>query len=221
MIKTHKQGNLFQDAPTDVLDYSGMVMTLQYDSASILRGISQLYNDGESFDFDPTYSTGMFYRKTTRPRVVSDVEVRIPGGVQADAGLLPFASGAFRSAVFDPPFLIKTNPEARTSKMVNRFGSYRTVEELHSFYKLALAEFFRVLEWGGLLVVKCQDTINARAQVFSHLAIYELATATRFRPLDLFVLGSVNIMKSQNVQRHARKNHSFFWVFRKGKKQPK
>ena len=50
-----------------------------------------------------------------------------------------------------------------------------------------------------------------------HCHVYNWATRAGFEPLDLFVLLARNrlVANWQRNQKHARKYHSYFWVFRK------
>ena len=63
---------------------------------------------------------------------------------------------------------------------------------------------------GGVLVFKCQDKVSSGKQ---------WAIARGFEVLDLFILlaRSRLVANWQRNQKHARKFHSYFWVFRKGK----
>ena len=49
--------------------------------------------------------------------------------------------------------------------------------------------------------------------------VLEMAKAMGFYAKDLFILVRNNVLWSPNMenQQHARKNHSFYWVFKKGK----
>ena len=48
-----------------------------------------------------------------------------------------------------------------------RFGYYRNVPELLTFYNEALLEFYRILEVDGILIFKCQDTIESGKECFN------------------------------------------------------
>lgn len=74
-----------------------------------------------------------------------------------------------------------------------------------------------MLKKGGILAFKCQDVINGRTQGFSHCEIYSAAKAVGLYGLDLFVFVNENRMPPPNLkkQNHARKTHTYFWVFKK------
>ena len=52
----------------------------------------------------------------------------------------------------------------------------------------------------------------------SHIYIHNMAVDIGFYPKDLFVLNAKNrvISGKHKNQQHARKFHSYFWVFEKG-----
>jgi len=64
---------------------------------------------------------------------------------------------------------------------------------------------------------------NGGTQTFSHCEIYNIAISIGFYARDLFVLHTKNRAKPHNVtkQVHARKTHSYFWVFEKSGKKNK
>lgn len=169
-----------------------------------------------AFDCDVTYGKGNFYGpgKDLRPETCFDLAPRFDFVKQADVRKLPLGDGSMGSIVFDPPFLAGGG---QNSVMHRHYSSFKTVEELYAFYGEALVELHRVLRRGGILVVKCQDLNNGRTQGWSHCEIYAKALQAGFYALDLFVLTSKNRMRPYNMrnQFHARKAHSYFWVFKK------
>ena len=64
---------------------------------------------------------------------------------------------------------------------------------------------------------KCQDGVLSGVNNFTHVAIYGMASQVGFKPVDLFILLAKHRMRdpSHKVQKHARKFHSYFWVFKK------
>ena len=90
-------------------------------------------------------------------------------------------------------------------------------EAVLDLYFSAAREAYRVLKPKGILIVKCQDEVCANKQRLTHVEItVELATMG-YVVEDLFVLLRRNLpgVSRVLVQRHARKNHSYFLVFRK------
>ena len=77
----------------------------------------------------------------------------------------------------------------------------------------------------GVYIVKCQDEVCANKQRLTHVEITNYLTEHGFIVEDLFVLLRNNKPGVSRVliQKHARKNHSYFLVFRKrpSKRLPK
>lgn len=122
--------------------------------------------------------------------------------------------------MFDPPFIASIPKDKPTGIINQRFGYYRNIQhELWSMYSQALEEFYRILKPDGVLVFKCQDTIDASKQYFSHVEIINYAIYLGFYPKDLFILLAKHriIGKTHHKQQHARKFHSYFLVFIKQK----
>lgn len=64
------------------------------------------------------------------------------------------------------------------------------------------------------------DEIESSIQRWSHIELYEIALRLKFYAKDLFVLTQKSRPCIQHKkQQHARKNHSYLWVFKKPGKQ--
>lgn len=208
---------LFDLEVEEKVAWNGYATTLEFDELRLLKSIMKLYTGGQPFDVDPTYSRGRLWRGLPQPRHKFDLEPQSPDVQQGDCRSLPFADGGLQSVFFDPPFLIKGGAESVIKK---RFSDYPSIDALWEMYADALKEFSRVLAPKGICVFKCQDLINSGKQHWSHVEIYRMAIDAGFYGEDLLVLSNHNVMWSPNMKRqlHARKNHSFYWVFRKGAK---
>lgn len=192
-----------------------VIFSLDFDEKKIIQAIMHLYLDGEPFDLDPTYSKGRFWEGLPQPVHKFDYTPQTPETRPASSDCLPFENGEINSIMFDPPFVVAPSP--RPGIIRDRFSCFRNVKELWEYYNRSLTEFWRILGSGGLLVVKCQDMVSASKQHLSHVVIINDAHALGFYTEDLFVLGRKNVLLSPNManQQHARKNHSYFIVFRK------
>jgi hypothetical protein len=189
--------------------------TVSDDQHAILRDIITLYCPA-GFDVDATYSKGQFYQHgVPAPRHKFDLVPQRPDVVQADCRDLPLRSASVASVVFDPPFLHATG---KASIIGQRFADGRTQHALRALYLGALVEFYRVLQPGGVLVVKCQDVIESGRAVMNHCHIWQMANGLGFIDLDLFILLKRSSLRGHNWarQQHAHKRHSYFWVFTKG-----
>jgi len=194
-----------------------LALSLTYNEKDIIRWIMLLHNGGKPFDVDPTYSTGRFWDGIPGPRHKFDIKPQAEGVIEADARHLPLPDASVKSVMFDPPFVIKdcVNREM-TGIIEKRFFAYKSHTELWSFYEDALKEFKRILECGGIVAFKCQDTVGGGKQYMSHFEVMKQAERIGFYCKDLFVLGRANVLWSPNManQQHARKNHCYFIVLK-------
>ena len=194
-----------------------IIQTTSYDQDYILESIIQLYCPS-GFDIDPTYSTGNFYKNIPKPKLKFDINPKIEGVEQADCRNLPLDNASVNSIMFDPPFVGGSRKNGKPGIIKERFGYYRNVQhELWGMYRSALEEFHRILRPDGVLVFKCQDTIESSKQYLSHVEIINYAIHLGFYPKDIFILLAKNriISPNQYKQQHARKFHSYFLVFLK------
>jgi len=175
---------------------------------------------------DVTYGKGVFWKKVEK----GDYEVKatdLKNGI--DCSKLPYAAGSIDCVVFDPPYM--HTPGGTAHQNHQNFENYyanndaeHTTRKYHEavldLYFRGAMEALRVLKPNGIFIVKCQDEVCANKQRLTHVEIVnELTSTNGFIVEDLFVLvrtsrpGVSRILK----QNHARKNHSYFLVFRKPK----
>ena len=206
------------------------IRSTSYDQYDIIRDIQKMHAP-DGFDLDPTYSKGMFYRPDDimEPRLKYDLFPKTEDTMQATAENLPLEDGSIRSIMFDPPFVAghtrkkvyrtgELGNRCQTGLMAERFSGFRYVSDLWGWYDECLAEFSRVLKDEGVLVFKCQDTCSSSKNWFSHCFVMNRALAHGFYPRDMFVLLAKHRIPGHNhrkKQSHARKFHSYFWVFEK------
>jgi len=201
--------NLFQNEP---------IKSISFDQDEIIASILHLHTNNKRIDVDATYSKGNFYtRKIQQPKYKFDINPQVDGVVQADARSLPLENNSVETIMFDPPFLTGKE-KVSTGKIKNRFGWYETYQDLWKFYKDALKEFYRILKTNGIVIFKCQDYVNGGKQHFSHVVIMNIAVEIGYYPKDLFIyLVKSRMYQEKDIlnQEHARKYHSYFWVFQK------
>jgi hypothetical protein len=192
-------------------------------NAEIFPAVLELYVAPKSKIADVTYGKGIFWKNVPAGEFEL-YKTDIKQGV--DARALPYASGSFDGVVFDPPYMhtpggtahdghqnfehyYKNNHESDTTKKYH--------EAVLDLYFRAASEAWRVLRNGGIYIVKCQDEVCACQQRLTHVEIINELTKSLFIAEDLFVLVRTNKPGVSRIlqQRHARKNHSYFLVFRK------
>ena len=192
-----------------------IIKTISYDQEEIIKNIIKLYCP-DGIDLDPTYSKGVFYKNIKEPKLKFDLYPQIEGVVEADCGELPLESNTINTIMFDPPFVAGIQKKSDTGIIINRFGSYKNVSiVLWGMYHRALKEFYRLLKPKGILIFKCQDSVDSGKQCLSHVEVINYAMSLGFYPKDMFVLLAKNrlIGKHHSKQQHARKFHSYFLVF--------
>lgn len=194
-----------------------MVPSVFTSQQEMLLGIQQLYGPIHA---DVTYSTGSFWKGLPKPPICTDLNI---GDVRADFTNLPFASRSIPSMIIDPPFLAdrgKKEYDAESVQMQQRFTAYDDMGDLMSSYTKALYEAKRVLKPGGYLAFKCQDIVYRQSNIFTHCHVWQMAQSVGFTAEDLFILVATNRMTGAwKTQKHARKWHSYIWIFRKGSKK--
>ena len=194
-----------------------IIKTVSGDQSEILQSIIRLYCP-DGFDLDPTYSTGVFYKNgVPRPKYASDLSPQSDDVMACDCRELLFPDGFLNSICFDPPFVGGSRKDGKPGVIKERFSYFPSIPKLWKFYYESVVEFHRVLSAGGILVFKCQDSVESGKQYITHVEVMNMSVAVGFYPRDLFILTSSNRIISPNQvnQQHARKYHSYFWVFEK------
>ncbi len=171
---------------------------------------------------DVTYGQGVFWQNVPANYykvLASDLK----SGV--DSRKLPYKDATLDCVVFDPPYMHTPGGTAHVGHQnfeqyyknngVNTTGLKYHEAVLDLYFKSA-AEAFRVLKVGGVYIVKCQDEVCACKQRLTHVEIIN-HLVDRFIAEDIFVLVRLGKPGVSRIlrQRHARKNHSYFLVFRK------
>jgi len=180
----------------------------------LLKEMVGFYSSGR-VELDPTYGSGCFYKRTGLVLALYG-DLKLPGKHNMDARKLPFPDSSRTSIMFDPPFIPGASPK-KTGIINNRFGWFRTIKDVWEMYGKSLAEFYRIMKPGAVLYFKCQDTCNCGKQWWSHVWSINKAQEIGFQLEDLFILVAKSRLTDPRwkTQRHARKFHSYFLVFRK------
>lgn len=202
-----------------------VVKSISFSNDEIIKDI-MILNDIKYFDLDCTYSIGVFWKNLPQPKYKTDLYPQKNDVIKANSNNLPFENNSMENIMFDPPFVIsgetyKENDNG-SSIIAKRFEGYKNFDELKNHYLGTLKETYRILKDDGILVFKCQDTVSGGKNYFSHCIILNMALSVGYYPKDLFILIAKNRINAFNnekwkTQYHARKHHSYFWVFQKSK----
>ena len=196
----------------------------QGDNSDLFPQILSLYVPKGSKVADVTCGKGVFWKNVDK-RQYHICATDLKTGV--DCRSLPYPNEYIDCVVLDPPYMHTPGGTAHVSHQ-NYEDYYRnnqtengTSKKYHEavldLYFKAGEEAWRVLRRGGIFIVKCQDEVCACKQRLTHVELINHFTPKKFIVEDLFILvrrnkpGVSRILK----QRHARKNHSYFLVFRK------
>lgn len=195
-----------------------VISTIGFNQQQMINDILELHCP-EGIELDPTYSKGVFYKsgEVKQPLLKYDLFPQTDDTVEASADKLPLSESSIKSIMFDPPFIVGHTKDKPTGIIGQRFHGFRYIKDLWEWYDLCLAEHFRILKKGGVLIFKCQDTVSSGKQHLSHVHIINKAESLGFYTKDLFVLLAKSRLIGHNHanQKHARKFHSYFIVFEK------
>lgn len=196
----------------------GVYTSVGGNNADLFEIVSDFYIKDSDKVADVTYGKGVFWRKADTKRfdlIKSDLITVEPG---TDFRDLPYEDESLDGHVLDPPYMHTpgkpiVDERYKNSATTKKMYHSDIMEEL---YHNGMKEAYRVLKFGGYLFVKCQDEIESGHQRWSHIEIYNLAVDIGFYGKDLFVLTPPSNPGIQyKNQKHARKNHSYLWVFEK------
>lgn len=197
-----------------------MILTcIKGKNENLIPEVAKLYFAPGMKIADVTFGKGNFWRN-----IDTSIYEFYPSDILTgiDLRILPYPDALLDVLVLDPPYVhsagsFKINGAYNNQSIT---GNHATVIEL---YRAGMKEAFRVLKRGGLLLVKCQDIVEGGTQRWSHIIIEALARELGFKAVDLFILHQntipINRIKRWGKQVHARRNHSYLWVFRKVKKK--
>ena len=187
------------------------------------RDILRLYVPEGAAIADFTWGRGKFWVEIDRSKYkLVRMDKYTPCDVRADYRAVPLAGESQEAVVFDPAYVTrmgfkrrsKENPNGSNQK--SAFGldenGPKNEREIDELYLGGTAEARRILRRGGILILKTMDT-----QKWRHI---ELANLPGFKLIDLFIVVTKGKPPGKPyAQKHARKNHSYFMVFRKHRKQ--
>lgn len=193
-----------------------IISSISDNQDEILSSILRLYIDGKQFECDITYSRGVFYKHIPQPPLKFD---KYPQSEEVSPldNFYDIEECSLSSIVVDLPFLIKGSDVNYKSMMADRFNSFRTVRELYETNKAILQHTYSKLSKGGILVFKTMDIIYGGVQHWIGTYVQNTANEIGYKLVDMFILYAKTkvLTNVNNTQRHARKFHSYFFVFRK------
>ncbi len=221
LIKPKKTNRVASGIATNDLIFSASQGT----NDDVFPDILKLYVPEGSLVADVTWGKGVFWKRV--PEGLYDLRATdLKNAV--DCRKLPYGDCTIDCVVFDPPYM--HTPGGTAHQNHQNFESYYNnngTENSGKKYHEAVLELYfggarearRVLKPEGIYIVKCQDEVCANRQRLTHVEIINELSTMGFVVEDLFVVLRTNRPGVSRIirQLHARKNHSYFLVFRKAK----
>jgi len=169
-------------------------------------------------DINPKYGATVTFNGKKEIALINKADFRDFGGILS----------RYDVVVLDPPYM---HGGATVKKSIKKcYGNggkstkYASHEAILGLYQDGIVAAWHALKPGGTLWVKCQDEIESGKQKWSHIEILDIATSRYpqtggkplFKAVDLFVLMQATTpARRLPYQLHARKNHSYLWIFKK------
>ena len=194
-------------------------------NAAVFKDIVRLYVPTGSVVVDLNFGRGWFWTDIDQTKytvVAIDIDrERLTGmkpghnGVCADQQTAPIRRKSVAAVVIDPPYGCWSTT-VRTDSIGRAYNLHALCGDVAKVYETAMCEAADMLDDKGICIVKCQDAINSGKQHFVHIQIHQIALDLKWIAEDFFVVVQAKTpMMRHKHQLHARKNHSYFWVFRK------
>jgi len=196
-------------------------------SCDTVRDICTMYVPLGCVVLDATFSKGRFWKhfpdRNERWEFLSnDIDPEL-GSYHYDCRNFPDTwAGHFDAVFLDPPFKLNSRSIEGTPRQSYGIkarveGGTYGAEAVMNFYQEAMTESHRILAPQGVLVVKCMDQVEGGKQHRQAIQIWHFATESLgMTDEDQFVMKrKTNPPMRHDHQLHARKNHSFMWVFSK------
>lgn len=187
-------------------------------NADLIASVSRLYLKAGARIADLTYGRGVFWQQVDLSLYDFCKSDRLTCPTTPyDFGHLPYETESFDVVVFDPPYAHHAGNMRVESCYHNATTTHRhNHQDIIEGYRRGMKEAVRILKRGGTLWTKTQDEIEAGRQKRSGIEVLNIAQELGLLDQDLFILMQEGTPVIQHRdQHHARKNHSYLWVFRK------
>lgn len=214
-VELVSKDNTLKVSKFDTSKNTNIIKSTSTNQDEILANILKLYTQTETFDCDLTYSIGVFYRNIPQPQLKFDKYPQIEGVKQLNEAH-NIVKGSLNSVIFDLPFITKQGVEIEKSAIANRFNCFHSAGEMLETNDLMLTLSHKILKKKGILIVKTMDTCYAGKQIWVSDYVIQKAKEIGFELFDKFILlSNKRHLRFTGIQRHARKYHSYFLVFKK------
>lgn len=191
-------------------------------NADLIAEVARLYATDDPKIADLTFGKGVFWRNTPQLRVFGSDLLTVPKRPH-NFTALPYADATFDIAVLDPPYIHSPGKHQTDSRYQNAATTKGMLwcDLREQLFIPGMREAMRIVKpEGGQVWVKCKDQVQSGMQRWCHVELCHDALALGLYPRDLFIL----VAKSRTadtrwtVQHHARKPHSYLWIFQRPSK---
>ncbi len=168
---------------------------------------------------DPTWGRGTWWNEW-RPHDLTGHDIdpaKAPDGHSTDFRQLPHPDRAFAAVAYDPPYKLNGTPTHQVDDRYGVAGGYTSAADRHQLILDGLTECTRVLAASGILLVKCQDQVNAGAVRWQTDLVTQRAHELGLAKVDAFLMLGHRPQPEGRRQVHARRNYSTLFVFQKGR----
>jgi DNA methylase len=219
-----RKANKKRKSPDGISTNKLVFSACQGTNNDVFPSILTLYVPRGSKVADITFGRGVFWKNVPK----DDYHV-LPTDLKTgvDCRALPYENSSLECVVFDPPYMhtpggtAHVNHQNYENYYANNIAPNGSGKKYHEavldlYFKTA-HEAKRVLKPEGIFIVKCGDEVCANQQRLTHVELINEFAIYGFIVEDLFVLVRNNRPGVSRILRqvHARKNHSYFLVFRK------
>jgi len=186
-------------------------------NADLIAEVVKLYAKGNPKIADLTYGKGVFWRKCHGLDVTGSDIITVPERPY-DFRQTPYETGSFDIAVLDPPYIHSPGQHQTDARYQNKATTKGMLwrDLRRELYIPGMREAMRIVRpEGGQVWVKCKDQVQSGMQRWCHVELCHDAMAMGLYPRDLFILEATSRTADTrwSVQHHARKPHSFLWIF--------
>ena len=200
------------------VEKSSDLMSVAEDNSVAFFNILRLYARLGQSIADVTFGQGVFWKKVDQLNyhvLPTDIATGI------NFRNLPYEDECLDVVVLDPPYRYTPKKNKRFLGIDERYGLQASApsrtQGVVKLYVEGMKEAARVLRVGGFLIVKCQDTIQDGANIWVHCDLIREGETLGYACRDLVVVTNAHPPQTRwDRQRHFRKAHSYFLVFRKG-----
>ena len=186
-------------------------------NADLIAKAAKLHITDGAIVADVTYGRGTFWKKTDTTRFELLSSDLLTTEQRLDFRNLPYEAASIDVLVLDPPYnhhgRVIPGAECRYRNAATTNGMSH--DDIMKLYQEGMREAIRVLKPGGQLWVKCKDEVESGKQRWSHHEILDMAEKMGMFGRDFFILVPTSRISTRRWERqlHARKSHSYLWIF--------